>query len=165
MPYHWKKKETQNQRYILIPLCGWTYGFLGIHSRPNFFDWYPHDHCWKSLGVWLLNRIINGATLFENHTHPHLSFDSLSYLKCHSDLVWKSQWLWSYVTCYHKMSVKLPVCIQRYSLLSMPQNNRKQRKIITKYWFLLDKTMSYTHISYIILKLALWRIWICNNFE
>ena len=71
----------------------------------------------------------------------------------------------TYVTCYHKMSVKSPVCIQRYSLLNMPQNNRKQRKINTKYWFLWDKTRSYTHISYIILKLLLWRIWICRNFE
>ena len=63
------------------------------------------------------------------------------------------------------MSVKSPVCIQRYSLLNMSQNNRKQRKINTKYWFLLGKTRSYTHISYIILKLVLWRIWICNNLE
>ena len=61
----------------------------------------------------------------------------------------------AFVTCYHKMGVKLPVSIQRYySLLNMPQNNRKQRKIKTKYIFLLDKTRSYTHISYIILKLV-----------
>ena len=64
-----------------------------------------------------------------------------------------------------KMSVKSPYYIQRYSLLNMSQNNRKQRKINTKYWFLLDKTRSYTHISYIILKLVLWGIWICNNFK
>ena len=70
-----------------------------------------------------------------------------------------------YVTCYHKMSVKSPVYIQRNSLLNMSQNNRKQRKINTNYWFLVDKTRSYTHISYIILKLVLWEIWICNNFE
>ena len=71
----------------------------------------------------------------------------------------------TYVTCYHNMSVKSPVCLQRYSLLNMPQNKRKQRKIIAKYWLLLDKTRSYTHISYIILKLALWRTCISNNFE
>ena len=71
----------------------------------------------------------------------------------------------TYVTCYHKMSVKSPDNIQRYSLLNMSQNNRKQRKINTKYWFLLDKTRSYTHILYIILKLALWGIGICNNFK
>ena len=71
----------------------------------------------------------------------------------------------SYVTCYHKMSVKSPDYLQRYSLLNMSQNNRKQKKINTKYWFLLDKTSSYTHISYIILKLSLWGIWICDNFE
>ena len=70
-----------------------------------------------------------------------------------------------FVTCYHKMSVKSPDCIQRCSLLNMWQNNRKQRKINTKYWLLLDGTRNNTHISYIILKLALWRIWICNNFE
>ena len=63
------------------------------------------------------------------------------------------------------MSVKSPVCIERYSLLNMPQNNRKQRKINTKCWILLDKTRNYTHISDIILKLALWKIWICNNLE
>ena len=67
-------------------------------------------------------------------------------------------WIWSNVTCYHKMSVKSPVCIQRYSLLNMSQNDRKQSKINTKYWFLLNKTRSFTHISYIILELALWRI-------
>ena len=27
----------------------------------------------------------------------------------------------------------------------------------------MGKTRNYTHISYIIIKLALWRIWICNN--
>ena len=40
-----------------------------------------------------------------------------------------------YVTCYHKMSVKSLVCIQRYSLLNMSQNNRKtkenQHKMLT----------------------------------
>ena len=37
-----------------------------------------------------------------------------------------------YVTCFHKMSAKSSVCIQRYSLLDMSQNNRKQKKINTK---------------------------------
>ena len=69
------------------------------------------------------------------------------------------------VTCYHKISVKSLVCLQRNSLLIMPQNNRKQMKITTKYCFLLDKIRCYTHISYIILKLALWKISICNNLE
>ena len=69
------------------------------------------------------------------------------------------------VTCCHKMSVKSPVCTHRYSLLNTSQNKRKQRKIYTKYWVLLGKTRSYTHVLYIILKLVLWRIWICDNVE
>ena len=32
------------------------------------------------------------------------------------------------MTCYHKINVKLPVCMLGYSLLNMPQNNRKQKK-------------------------------------
>ena len=38
------------------------------------------------------------------------------------------------VTCHHKMSVRSPVCMQRYSLLNIPKDNRKQRKPYSKYW-------------------------------
>ena len=36
------------------------------------------------------------------------------------------------VTCYHKMSVKSPVHIQRYSFLNMQQNNRKVKENLPK---------------------------------
>ena len=45
----------------------------------------------------------------------------------------------TYVTCYHKMSVRLPVCMQRKSLLNMSENNRKQRKSTQNTQFIWTK--------------------------
>ena len=70
-----------------------------------------------------------------------------------------------YVTCYHKISVKSQICIQRFSQLNILQNNRKRRKINPNYQFLVEKIGSYTHMSHILSKHALWRIWMRNNFE
>ena len=55
----------------------------------------------------------------------------------------------SYVTCYHKMSVKLPVCIQRNSLINMSQNNRKKKGKPTQTVDFCWKTRNYTHISFL----------------
>ena len=87
------------------------------------------------------------------------------FVRWSSSFIFWTRTVLQYVTCYQKMSIKSPVCIQRYSLLNMSQNNTKQRTINTKYRFLLVKTRSYTHILYIILKFTLQIIWIGNNFE
>ena len=59
----------------------------------------------------------------------------------------------------------------------LPQNERKVAGLYTeiysllnkknqhKFWILLHKTRSYTHISYIISELALWKIWIHKRIE
>ena len=82
--------------------------------------------------------------------HTQMAGHSGTPTLCTICMIWKFIWRTPFVTCYHKMSVKSPVCIQRYSLLNIPQNKRKQRKIITKYWFLLDKTKSYTHMMVVV---------------
>ena len=50
---------------------------------------------------------------------------------------------WSYVTCYHKMSVKSPVCIQRYSLLNMSQNKGKSTLNIDFCWTKQGAVITY----------------------
>ena len=102
-----------------------TYGIVLVKSSPGIST-IPVRLSWSSLYFW------SWIVLHESEAAPNktkqgklksvwrFQFISIKYVHSEDSL--------SYVTCYHKMSVKSPVCMQRYSLLNMSQNNRKQRK-------------------------------------
>ena len=101
---------------------------------------------YKTFLLWAVLKWNNGLCLLNSQKLEKFR----SYLDDPSELVCSVNVILplTYVTCYHKMNVKSPVCIQRYSFLNMSLNNGKQRKINTKLIFAGQNKKLYPHIIY-----------------